>query len=62
MIVALFFGACWTTILLVIFGVSLDLVDNLDTSRIENPTDTDLKRSKKYARAYAFIKKAISKL
>ena len=39
-----------------------DLVDNLDTSRIENPTDTDLKRSKKYARAYAFIKKAISKL
>ena len=39
-----------------------DLVDNLDTSRIENPTDADLKRSKKYARAYAFIKKAISKL
>ena len=39
-----------------------DLVDNLDTSRIEDPTDSDLKRSKKYARAYAFIKKTISKL
>lgn len=39
-----------------------DLVDNLDASRIKEPTDSDIKRSKKYARAYAFIKKAVSKL
>ena len=39
-----------------------DLVDNLDISRIKEPTDSDIKRTKKYARAYAFIKKAISKL
>mgnify|MGYP006375791827 FL=1 len=39
-----------------------DLVDNLDISRIENLTDADIKRSQKYARAYAFIKKAIRKL
>jgi len=39
-----------------------DLVDNLDISRIKEPTDSDIKRTKKYARAYAFIKKAVSKL
>ena len=39
-----------------------DLVDNLDASRIKEPTDSDIKRSKKYARAYAFIKNAVSKL
>ena len=39
-----------------------DSVDNLDISRIKEHTDSDIKRSKKYARAYAFIKKAICKL
>lgn len=39
-----------------------DLVDNLDASRIKEPTDYDIKRFKKYARAFAFIKNAISKL
>jgi len=39
-----------------------DLTDNLDSSRLANVTEEDIKRSKKYARAYAFIKKAISKL
>ena len=39
-----------------------DLTDNLDSSRLANVNEEDIKRSKKYARAYAFIKKAISKL
>lgn len=39
-----------------------DLVDNLDTSRLVNVTDSDVKRSKKYARAYASIRKILSKI
>lgn len=36
-----------------------DLVDNLDTSRLEDVTESDIKRSKKYSRAYALLKKAV---
>lgn len=39
-----------------------DLVDNLDTSRLVNVTDSDIKRIRKYARAYASIKKILSKI
>lgn len=39
-----------------------DLVDNLDSSRLGSVTDADVKRSKKYMRAYKFLKKAISML
>ena len=39
-----------------------DLTDNLDTSRLANVTDSDVKRSKKYARAYASIRKILSKI
>lgn len=39
-----------------------DLTDNLDTSRLVNVTDSDVKRSKKYARAYASIRKILSKI
>ena len=39
-----------------------DLTDNLDTSRLVNVTDSDVKRSKKYARAYASIRKILSKV
>lgn len=39
-----------------------DLVDNLDSSRLENVTEEDIKRSKKYMRAYKLLRKAISML
>lgn len=39
-----------------------DLVDNLDSSRLENVTEEDVKRSKKYMRAYKLLRKAISML
>ena len=39
-----------------------DLVDNLDSSRLENITDSDVNRFMKYMRAYKFLKKAISML
>ena len=39
-----------------------DLVDNLDSSRLESVTEADKKRSKKYERAYKILKKGISKL
>ena len=39
-----------------------DLTDNLDSSRLANVTEEDIKRSRKYARAYSFLKRAISLL
>lgn len=39
-----------------------DLTDNLDSSRLANVTEEDIKRSKKYARAYSFLKRAITLL
>lgn len=39
-----------------------DLVDNLDSSRLESVTEADKKRSKKYERAYKILKKGVSKL
>ena len=39
-----------------------DLTDNLDSSRLANVTEENIKRSRKYARAYSFLKRAISLL
>lgn len=39
-----------------------DLTDNLDSSRLMNVTEADVKRAKKYARAYASLKKMLSKI